>query len=315
VGLKLVRRQLAQTEADLASLHADRELLDDIEGQMTYYNEDMQRNFKARLSEIDNLLYEMEDRGDDFFDEMMRIGRIPDLVRTKNVEKAFEEEVVADTPQQIERRVGELVDWMVEQDLRQWTAVADHLSRRKEEHDERIVGQSGPREGTLAYDRQRLINSIGEATRRAVESYDKEQEAEQIAGAARAAVVNTGLAGVGVGVGVAIAIAAHVVWVDVTGVLAGIAAATLGLLILPARRRKAKQELGEKLAELRSKLVGGLTEQFEQEMRRGAGRIEDTVAPFARFVRAEYDKISSRQEELAELEAHILGLQAQLQRE
>ena len=46
----------------------------DIEGQMTYYNDDMQRNFQARLSEIDNLLYDMEKRGNEFFDEMIRIG-------------------------------------------------------------------------------------------------------------------------------------------------------------------------------------------------------------------------------------------------
>lgn len=315
VGHKLVRKQLEHVEDDLASLQDDRQLLHDIEGQMTYYNDDMQRNFKARLSELNNILYEMESRGDEFFDDMIRLGRIPDLIRAKNVERAFEEEVVADTPQQIERRVSELIDWMVEQDLRQWTAVADHLSKRKDDHRHRIVGEGGPREGTLAYDRQRLIDSIGAATHRAVKSYDKEREAEQMAESARTAVVNTGLAGVGVGVGVAIAIAAHVVWVDVTGVLAGIAAATLGLLILPARRRKAKQELAEKLADLRDKLVSSLTEQFDREMRRGTQRIEDTVAPFGRFVRAEFDKISEQREELSELEAHLIGLQAQLKSE
>lgn len=315
VGHKLVRKQLDRVAADLQSLQDDRQLLHDIEGQMTYYSDDMQRNFKARLSELNNTLYEMESRGNDFFDDMIRLARIPDLIRAKNVERAFAEEVVADTPQQIERRVSELIDWMVEQDLRQWTAVADHLAKRKDEHRDRIVGEGGPREGTLAYDRQRLIDSIGAATRRAVESYDKTREAEQMAESARTAVVNTGLAGVGVGVGVAIAIAAHVVWADVTGILAGIAAATLGLLILPARRRKAKQEFAEKLADLRDKLVSSLTEQFDREMRRSAQRIEDTVAPFGRFVRAEHDKISQQQEALTELEAHVIGLQSQLKAE
>ena len=99
---------------------------------------------------------------------------------------------------------------------------------------------------------------------------------------------------------------------DVTGIVAGIAFATLGALILPARRRKAKRELEEKLAALRQKLVSSLTEQFTREMSRGAQRIEDTIAPFARFVRAENDKISAQRDELVELEAHISGLQAQL---
>ena len=115
------------------------------------------------------------------------------------------------------------------------------------------------------------------------------------------------------GVGVAVALAAHVVWLDVTGILAGVAAAALGFLILPARRRKAKQELAAKLGALRQKLVTGLTEQFQREMRRSAQRVEDTIAPFARFVRAEDDKLNEQHEALAELEAHINGLQAQLQ--
>ncbi|MCB8922286.1 MAG: dynamin family protein [Ardenticatenaceae bacterium] len=315
VGHKLVRKQLDQVENDLAFLQEDRQLLDDIAGQMTYYSDDMQRNFKARLSELNSILFEMEKRGNEFFDDMIRIARIPDLVRAKNVERAFEEEVVGDTPQQLERRVSELIDWMVEQDLRQWTAVADHLAQRRDDQRNRIVGEGGPREGTLAYDRQRLIDSIGAATRRAIETYDKDREAEEMAESARTAVVNTGLAGVGVTLGVAIAVAAHVVWLDVTGVLAGVAAAALGFLILPARRRKAKQELSEKLADLRGKLVSSLTEQFDREMRRGTQRIEDTVAPFGRFVRAEYDKIDQQRNHLDELEAHVIGLQAQLKRD
>lgn len=312
VGDKLVKKQLGLVETDLASLKDDSQLLDDIHRQMNYYDEDMQRNFKARLGEIDNIVFEMERRGNAFFDDLIRIGRIPDLIRAKQVEQAFTEHVVADASEEIEHRVGELVDWMVEQDLRQWSAVADHLARRKEDHVERVVGQSGPREGTLAYDRQRLIDSIGTATRKAVETYDKEAEAEQLAASAREAVVQTGLAGVGVGLGVAMAIAVQVVWVDVTGIVAGVLAAALGMLVLPSRRRRAKQELADKLANLRQQLMSGLRQQFDREMRRGTQRIEDTIAPFDRFVRAESDKISSRRDILVELEAHVVGLRRQL---
>ena len=315
VGQKLVTKQLNDAEADLASLQEDRDLLADIDGQMVYYNDDMQRNFKSRLGEIDNILLGMEKRGNDFFDEMMRFGRIPDLIRSKRVEEAFEETVVADVPQQIDSRVTELIDWLVEQDLRQWTAVADHLAKRKDGQNDRIVGQAGPREGSLAYNRQHLIDSIGKATRLAVETYDEEREAADMAEGARTAVVNTGLAGVGVGIAVAIAIAAHVVWIDVTGISAAVIAAALGLLILPARRRKGKQELEIKLGELRQKLITSLTEQFDREMRRSTQRIEDTVAPFARFVRAETDKITRQHDQLAAIEAHMLGLQSQLKQE
>jgi small GTP-binding protein len=309
VGNRLLNGELADIEADLQVLGEDKALLDDIQRQMLYYNEDMQRNFQARLGEIDSLLYEMERRGNDFFDDRMRLARIPDLLRSKQLEADFEKEVVADTPQQIERRVSELVDWMVEQDLRQWTAVSDHLMERSAEHQGRIVGGAGPREGTLAYDRQRLIDSIGASTRRAVEMYDKEKEAEELAQSARTAVVSTGLAGVGVGLGVAVAVATQAVFLDFTGIAAGIAAATLGLLIIPARKRKAKKEYAEKLANLRSTLVDSLTTQFEREMRRSTQRLEETIAPFTRFVRAEEEKLLEQRERLVEIESQIAGLQ------
>ncbi len=312
VGQRLLEEYLGVSESNLALLKDDTQLLDDIQRQTNYYNEDMQRNFQARLGEIDNILYEMEKRGNAFFDETIRFGRIPDLIRSSHVQRQFEEQVVDETPRKLELRINELVDWMVEQDLRQWTAVADHLARRKQVAAERIVGQSGPREGTLAYDRQRLIDSIGTATRQAIASYDKEREAAEMAEAARTAVVNTGLAGVGVGLGVAIAAAVHLVWVDVTGILAAVGAATLGLLILPARRRRAKRELAEKLADLRQRLMGNLRDQFDREMRRSAQRVEDTIAPFARFVRAENEKLESDHAELTELEAHIAGLKRQM---
>lgn len=310
VGNRLLDGELADIEVDLEVLGEDKALLDDIQRQMLYYNEDMQRNFQARLGEIDSLLFEMEKRGNEFFDDRMRLARIPDLLRSKQLEADFEKEVVADTPQQIERRVSELVDWMVEQDLRQWTAVSDHLMERSAEHQGRIVGGAGPREGTLAYDRQRLIDSIGASTRHAVEMYDKEKEAEELAQSARTAVVSTGLAGVGVGLGVAVAVATHAVFLDFTGIAAGIAAATLGLLIIPARKRKAKKEYAEKLADLRSTLVDSLTTQFEREMRRSTQRLEETVAPFTRFVRAEEEKLLAQRERLAEIESQIAGMQA-----
>lgn len=312
VGGRLIREQLANLSGDLATLAEDSNLLDDIRGQMVYYDEDMQRNFKARIGEIDGLLLAMEKRGNEFFDDRLRLARIPDLLRSKQLEADFQQEVVADTPRQIEDRVNELVDWMVQQDLRQWTAVAEHLGRQRDAYASRIVGDT-PREGTLAYDRRRLIDSIGRSTRQAVESYDQTREAAELAASARQAVVNAGLAGVGASLGVIIAVVAHAAFLDFTGIFAGVAAAALGLLVLPARKRKTKAEFSEKLTDLRTRLVTNLEQQFDREMRNSTQRIEDTIAPFDRFVRSERDRLSTRQTTLQGLSAEISDLARQLE--
>ncbi len=311
VGLKLVRQQVEGTQEDWDLLEQDGQLLADIESQMGFYHEDMQRNFAARLSEIDNLLFSMERRGDAFFEETIRIGRIPDLIKKEYIKAEFEREVIADTPKQIEARVAELVDWLVEQDLRQWTAVSDHLSRRRQETAERVVGESGPRQGTLAYDRQRLVDSIGKSTQRTVESYDRAREAGRIADTAREAVAGMAAGGVGLGLGTALVLATSAAWMDVTGILAGVLGATLGLFVFPSRRKKAKQSLAERLEELRTELMTNLRDQFSREMRRSNQRLDDTVAPFSRFVRAERTKLESQRNQLLVLEEHLLGLHQQ----
>jgi len=313
VGQKLVRQQLEVCREDIDSLIEDVTVLDDIQGQMALYNEDMQRDFKARLSEIGNLLLEMEKRGHTFFNETIRFGRIIDLIRRDKMRMEFERNVVAETPQKIESRVSELIDWLVEQELRQWTSVADHLQRRQQQHEARIVGQTGSKEGTLSYDRQRLIDSIGLATRQAVATYNKEAEAAQMAGSAREAVINSGLVSLGgAGLGAAVAVFVHTVWADMTGILTGVAGLIFGLYILPSRRQKGKRRLTEKLSELHRKLSEGLTEQFDRELRRSIRRVEDIVAPYSRFVRSEQNKIMTRRDKFDELGSRILGLQNQL---
>ncbi len=311
VGQKLVGERLALIDGDLDSLKEDTQLLDDISNQMLVYGEDMQRNFQARLSEIDGLLFDMEKRGNEFFDETIRLGRIPDLMKKDKIQHSFEKVVVGETPRQIEQRVTELIDWMVEQDLRQWTSVADHLRSRRDAHADRIVG--GAKEGTLAYDRQRLVDSIGKKTERAIATYNKEHEAAELAESAQQAVVNSGIVSIsGIGLGAIIALATSAAWLDITGILAGLGAVAFGMFVLPNRRAKAKKELSTKLADLREKLVAALTEQFDKEMIRSQERINDTIAPFSRFVRAEQKKIGDRRSSFSALEAHIVGLKRQL---
>ncbi len=105
------------------------------------YEEDLARDFEFRMADIDKILLEMERRGHDYFDDTLRIGRMMDLLNRSRVQQEFEQQVVADAPQQIERKVGELVDWLVAADLRQWQGVTRHLAERRRQYQDRIVGR------------------------------------------------------------------------------------------------------------------------------------------------------------------------------
>ncbi|HBY08237.1 MAG TPA: hypothetical protein DEH22_10785 [Chloroflexi bacterium] len=206
--------------------------------------------------------------------------------------------MVTDVPTQIDVRVGEMIDWLVEADLRQWQAVTEHLAERRRQYKDRIVG--GSEIGAFHSERERLIDGVGRAARDVVEGYDKTDEARKIAADVQSAVAAAAVLEVGaVGLGVVVTALATTMAMDVTGIIMASALALLGLFIIPAKRRQAKNELKTKIAEMRETLVQSLRAQFEREIQRSLDNIKEAIAPYSRFVRAEGGKLENTSQTLA----------------
>lgn len=298
VGNRLLTHYLEITNNRLQLLTDDFKMLDDIEQQLALYRDDMTREFKLRLADVDNILLEMEKRGNQYFEETLRLPRVFDLLNRDRIKREFELNVVGDTPRAIEGRVNELIDWLVNADLRQWQSITAHLEQRKQEHKDRIIGDVG---SAFRYDRDHLIDSVGRTAQRVVESYDKTYEAQQIAEGAQRAVAQSAVVEVGaIGLGAVITAIATTAAADATGILAASVVAALGLFIIPAKRRSAKKELAERILALRTNLVNSLTTQFEKELNSSLQRIDDAIAPYTRFIRAERAKLEDSKSELTE---------------
>jgi len=314
VGERLLNKYLELTNNRLSLLAEDFKMLDSLQNQLDLYSQDMERDFKLRLAEIENSLYEMEKRGNAFFDDTLRLARVIDLMNKSRIQQEFERNVVADIPQVVERKVNELIDWFVNVDLKQWQAVMQRINQRKEAHPAEIMmDEVGT---TFHYNREHLIDSVGRAAQRVVETYDKTAEARQIAEGAQRAVTTSAVTQVGaVGLGALIVALATTAAADVTGLVAASLVAILGLFVIPAKRRKAKKELAEKIAALRRHLIEAMTGQFNKELNRSVQRIHDAVTPYTRFVRAERTKLEESRAELlkakqtqGQLRAEIEGL-------
>ena len=311
IGTTLVGRYLEVTTGRLRLLQDDLRLLDDVEQQHGVYRGDMARQFEARMSEIDNVLLQMEQRGHAYFDEMLRIGRVIDLLNKARVQEGFVRDVVADAPREIERKVSELIDWMVSADLRQWQQVNAHLAERRRQYRDRIVGD--PELATFHVERGRLLESVGREAQRVVDSFDRQREAASLAEGARNAVAASAAVGAGaLGLGTIVTIAASTAAADVTGlVLAGVVA-TVGMFIVPARRRKAKEDLRQKVSDLRETLSRALRTQFTQEVERSTQRLDEGIAPYSRFVRAEQQSLGAVREALADVQQQLQALRARI---
>jgi small GTP-binding protein len=290
-------------------LDEDVKMLQNVERQQAVYKSDMLKDFNFRMADLENIFYAMEQRGDEFFEERFRLAKVLDLLKKERTQEDFTRQVIADLPQQVEAKVNALIDWLVESDLQQWKAVTGYLADRQREHKDNIIGDGITT--SFRYDRNRLLDAIGGEAEQVVKSYDKKAEARGIAEKAMNAVAASAAVEVGaIGLGTLVTILATTAAADATGILAATVIAALGFFIIPARRRKAKKELHEKLAALRKDMVDSLRGEFEKEIDASLKRIDDAITPYTRFIRAETEHTEKIQQVLKAAQLEISQLRA-----
>jgi small GTP-binding protein len=302
VGERLTTGYRRLAQGRLALLAEDLKAIENIERQLEIYRVDMENDFHYRMADIEKVLLAMNNRGMEFFDETLRLARVFDLVNTQRIQREFERKVVAETPYEIEQEVHGLIDWLVEKDMRQWQATLEYLERHRakvRDENEQIIGQVG---GPFEYNRRALLDSVGRVAKEVVLTYDREAESRQLAQGVRDAVAGAALVQVGaVGLGAILLAILHGALLDFTGVLSASALAVVGLLIIPAKRRRAKNDLREKLEDLRQRLMKAMGDEFELELARSLQRLREAIAPYTRFVRAEQQKLTRVERDLGQI--------------
>jgi small GTP-binding protein len=293
----LTGRYMKATNERLAILSDDVDTIQTIDRQLKLYSEDMHRQFIYHLTRIENIIARMTGRGDEFFEETIRIGRVFDLLNSDKIRAEFERKVVGDTEKQIDVTIHELIDWMVEQDLRTWEAVQEYVDRRRlTQYEEEMIGEVG---GQFKYDRRSLLESVSHRAKEEVDRYDTEEHARELSLGVRSAVAQVAVAEAGaVGLGALVVAAASTVAIDVTGILAASLVAGLGFFILPRKRKQSRAEFRRRSEELEERLISVMREQFEHELARSITRIEDAIAPYTRFVRDQQSKFTGIEENL-----------------
>jgi hypothetical protein len=294
----------------LDRLRDDVATLDSVEAQLAAHASDLTRDFRFRLADVEKVLLDFERRGNAFFEERLRLSHFRELLNRDRLRRDFERDVVGELPRDVERRVEAIVDWMVQAELRQFQDVMAVLRGRAPEHGGRMIGRVDDR---FEYDRQRLLDAVWGEAQRAIEGYDAAAEAQRLAGSVRDAVARTALLQVGaVGLGTIVAVLASTTVADVTGILAAGALSILGLFVLPARRARARADLAVKVTALREKLLGALVPAFERERDRGQQRIREAIAPWARFVRTEKERLEEARSALARIDVAADSLAARI---
>ncbi len=311
VGLRLAARYKETAFERLKLLADDVATLQNIDTQLAAYHSEMLRDFSPRMGRLDALLSDMELRGMGFFDENIRVGRIRQLMRADQIRKDFEREVVGDTPRHIDEEVGRIIDWIVERNLKLWQDLGSYIERRQiSRHREGMIGEVG---GGFSYNRQALLDSIGRTSREVVSTYNREAEAQRLADEVRGAGGATIAAGAGVGLGVLLTALVSSSVADITGILLATTLAVTGLYVIPNKRRQAKADFARKIAELRKRLDEGLTRQVHGAIHESTERVNESIAPYRRFVQVQQEQLHEARGELVATEDALLRLKAEIE--
>ena len=230
--------------------------LDAIDQQLAAYQNDMRRDFRYQSDRVDNVLHEMAERGDHFFDQNLRITPVVELVNSERLRGEFERRVLADTSRAIERHVNQLIDWLIDRDYRQWQAVMEFIERRSLQHTDQMIGRV---RGEFDFNRQNLLKSIGAARRRSSTPTTARRRPSswprRCSGRSSRRPRSRPARSTGRHPG---RHPQHDL-LDVTGILGASALAALGLYVLPYRRQKVKAQLRARIGDLRRRLDTAIT--------------------------------------------------------
>jgi small GTP-binding protein len=311
VAYKITEQYKSIARERLDVLSADADILSKVEHQLTLFEADTDAEFGRHLDRMEKDLLQMRLRGEEFIDDKMRLLRVPQMLRTKEMQSAFEREVVADTPGRMEANIHEIIDWLVERELRQWRMMADELGRRKQT--EALQDAAREAAGGFAYNRRQLLDSIGHHADEVIQSYNRTVEAERLTTAVKESVALVGLVEVGaISLGLILKAVLTTAAADATGILAAGILGVLGLTIIPFRRAQAKRELRKKMSDLQSTLHKVLSENFKRELERATSRLNEALAPYRRFVRSEEEQLRLTFKDLEDIAKNLDALRIEI---
>ena len=300
---------IAQDRLDV--LQGDAEVLVKVEHQLNLFESDTDSEFGRHIDRMEKDLLQMQLRGEEFIDDNMRLLRIPQMLRSKEMRAAFEREVVSDTPSRMEGHIQEIIDWLVERELRQWRLMADELGRRQET--EALQDAAREAAGGFAYNRRQLLDTIGHHADQIIKSYNRTMEAERLTEAVKESIALVGLVEVGaISLGLILKAVLTTAAADATGILAAGIIGILGLTIIPFRRGQAKRELRKKMSELQETLRKVLSKSFQHELELAVNRLSEALAPYRRFIRSEEEQLKLTRNDLEQIDRDMNALRLEI---
>ncbi len=295
-----VPASLADIDQRLSELAADQELGSRFEAQLAEYGKKLTSELGAHLTDLDLTLHRMEGCGHTFFDETLTVSHLIDLFDQKSVSEEYDAFVLADTANELDRRVEDFADWLLTSEMECWRSLRAQVEG---DHSLFTAAINERLDKRFDYDRSRLFGVFHDTTRDAVEIFDAGSESKQVGEAARNAATNAIFLGIAAVIALGTAFSSHAETFGAASpgaVAFGLGAAAA--CVIPYARRRAKKMLGRRVSAFREHLLRDFRRQAEKEITLSAKKIEEIIATPLQKVREEHSALAARREELARLD-------------
>jgi small GTP-binding protein len=310
---RVVTTNLATLDARLEVVTEDARILNSIRDQLERYVTDMRADSQRYLADVKNILYEIERRGQRWFEQTIRVGNIG-LLRNKDaVENRFRNEVVATGPEEVENVVHQMVDWLVRNNMKLWNAAFTEVKAHTERLREK--GALAPQGGTeFNYNREELFARLRSPVENRLGQFDAEREAREIVAAVKESLAQTfGVNVLAVGLGAVLVAIFTTAALDLSGIVTATMLAIAGWLILPARRRKLMRQLEETIARLNADLAQLISTSFEEQLKVYERQMLEVIEPYERFLTTERGKVERGITELRGIESNVSALESRVE--
>ncbi|QIN79770.1 hypothetical protein GBA65_15895 [Rubrobacter marinus] len=304
VAEELVRRYRSASGERAKLLTEDAKMVESLDSQLDAYREETRRDFEVRLGQIALVVNEINGRADAWFEANSGF-RTSLFGRKGELQERFKEEVIAGTDEVVDKKVRELINWLVFRHIKQWRQIVDYIElHRNADLTRRLAGDIGD---DFVVRRDALLHSISEAATNAVQSYDYKAEADRLAKSLKGAVAKTAATEAGsMGLGDPATELSGGGSLDITGTTTALLVTGVELAARPGR--KAREEFRTQTSALRERLNAAVQRQLETELDAAVKGMHGTVVPYANFVQSELNRMKMAESILGKLGGGVTAI-------
>lgn len=318
VGKTLAEKYILVLESNKVVVDADMETTQNIELLLQRHEEAIRKASPGHFARVENVLIEILDRADLFFDSHFRLSNLWSLSNRASMEQIFEDEVIKGIAKAVKRQIQGFGEWLSDASSKNLAETTALFSRRVGERAQEIsalhrhqginaenCSLSFPRflsarDIEVPGGRERLVTRLSEVSDDLSTDYVSRREGKLIADKIADSVRSS--AGLGVGaVGLlsvflvnSSSLAPAIFLGDPTvPVIAGVLGA-LGLMAVPRRRMVLRAELRGKITNTRARLRNELQSRLDEQLNAHVSGIREAIRPFADFSETKNQELMKR---------------------